>query len=107
MSAMNKIEDKIKAMTREQKYEELRSYLMSCGVSNLDIERIKADQAILGAPDSALDDALVRCAQAAGAMLGGEPATAQELVEALHRHQQTVQPRAQPSMVARFKTANE
>lgn len=78
-----KIEEKIKSMTKGEKIAELRSYFEGGLLPNLDINRILADQAVVGAPDSALDDALLRIAIAAGVMLGREPITAQELAEAL------------------------
>lgn len=83
MSTLDEIKWRIKNMTRDQKYEELRLYLWVSGKINIDIDKIKADQVILGAPDSALDTALLRGAVLSGSMLGGNPMTAPELQSAM------------------------
>src|SRR4249920_153451 len=80
---MTGIKERIERMTKEEKYEELRTYLITSRLMNFDIDRVKADQAIVGAPDSALDDALVRCSILAGSVLGKGPMTAPEFLEAL------------------------
>jgi hypothetical protein len=74
---------KIRSMTREEKYAELNAYYQSVGVLNLDIDQIKKDQVLLGAPDSALDEALIICAALSGAIFGRGAMTAQELSEEL------------------------
>jgi hypothetical protein len=81
--AEDKIKQRIKLMTREQKFAEFGLYLTGSGVLNLDVDRIMADQAALGAPDSVLDDALLTCAKLAGSVLGRESVSAQDFVDAL------------------------
>ena len=80
---MTNIRAMLRGMSRDEKYAEYKRYWESMGYFNLDIDRIKADQAILGAPDSALDMALIKIAYLAGATLGREPLTAKELKDAL------------------------
>ena len=80
---MTGIEEKIKRMTKQEKIAEFRAYFECGWLPKLDINQIMADQAAIGAPDSALDDALLKIANAAGVMLRRGPATAQELAEAL------------------------
>lgn len=77
------IEEKIKRMTKQEKVTELAFYFECGGLPKLDINQIMADQIVVGAPDSALDDALLKIAIAAGVMLRREPVTAQEFAEAL------------------------
>jgi hypothetical protein len=69
-------------MTKEQKIAEFRSYLTNGGPHQLNIDRIMRDLTAEGVPDSVLDDALHRCARAAGVVLDREEVTAQELSEA-------------------------
>lgn len=76
-----RIKEHIQRMTRDEKFEEFRLYLATARVLNLDIDRIKMDQAIVGAPDSAIGEALEKFAHLAGTMLGELPVTAQELHE--------------------------
>jgi hypothetical protein len=77
-----RIEENIRCMTREEKIAECKSYV---GHTNVDMDRIMAIYAEVGGPDSALDDALARCAQAVGAALGREPLTASEFAEAMQK----------------------
>jgi hypothetical protein len=77
------LHDRIKRMSKEEKVAEFRHYLDSGHLLKIDVDRVMADQAAVGAPDSALDDALMRIADLAGGMFGGGPLTAQELAEAL------------------------
>lgn len=69
-------------MTKEEKVAELKAYFDGSGCQ-LDVDRIMADQAAVGAAESAWDYALLKIAVAAGVMLGREPVTAQELAEAM------------------------
>jgi hypothetical protein len=78
-----RIKDHIGRMTKEEKWAEFRHYVTSVGILHLDVDQIKMDQAIVGAPDSALDDALVRIAQLCGSVLGQPPLTAQEFINGL------------------------
>jgi hypothetical protein len=80
---MARIEEKITGMTKQEKVAELRSYFECGWFPKLDVDQIIADQVVIGAPDSALDDALLKIAIAAGIKLNREPVTAQELAEAL------------------------
>jgi hypothetical protein len=80
---VDRITERIAHMSRDEKYEELRTYLVTSRLMNLDVDRVKADQAIVGAPDSALDAALVRCSILAGSVLGKDPMTGPEFLEAL------------------------
>jgi hypothetical protein len=77
------VSNRISNMSKEEKVKELRTYLVSSNLLRLDIDKIMADQAIVGAPDSALDVALLHCATIAGSVLGRPPMTADELCEAL------------------------
>jgi hypothetical protein len=76
----------IKRMSKEEKKAELKLFADCGGILDLDIDRVMADQAIMGAPDSALDQALLRCSVIAGAALGlGEPVSAREMAETLQK----------------------
>src|SRR5262245_31268054 len=77
------IHNKIKCMSREEKAAEFKQYLVSGNLLRVDVDQIMADQAFVGAPDSAMDEALLKIASLVGAMLGTAPLTAQELIEAL------------------------
>lgn len=76
---MANIDEKIKCMTKAEKVAELKAYFEGGGFQ---FDIIMADQAAVGAPDSAWDNALLKIAVAAGVMLGREPVTAQEFAEA-------------------------
>lgn len=80
---MGAVEDRIAAMSKDEKYEELRLYLTNAGALNLNIHHVKADEAITGAPETAVHNALHHCARLAGAVMGQKPMTAAELGTAL------------------------
>jgi hypothetical protein len=71
-------------MTRDEKYAELNAYYAAVSFIRLEIDALKKDQALLGAPDSALDDALMICSVLAGSMFGEPPKSAQELTQKIN-----------------------
>lgn len=76
------VHERIKRMSKEEKVAEFRQYLASGDLLKVDVDQILADQAAVGAPDSALDDALLKIADLVGGMFG-EPLTAPEMAELL------------------------
>jgi hypothetical protein len=86
------IHDRVKRMRKEEKIEEFRQYLIGGRLLKVDVDHIMADQAAVNAPDSALDDALIKLSDLAGRIYGVEPLTAQELIDALEKDQARQQP---------------
>jgi hypothetical protein len=77
------VKDKISRMTREQKIDEFKFYSRIAGLV-INVDRVMLDQQAVGAPDSALDDALFRLSTIAGSVIGAlRPVTREEVEKAM------------------------
>lgn len=83
MSDDNKVQERLKRMTREQKIEEFNSYAAAATVMKIDLHEPSVNAAAAATSDEDLDRALLRIAQVAGGVFGTRPMTAGELHKAL------------------------
>jgi hypothetical protein len=84
---MSGVEARIKGMTKQEKLAELMAYFDATG-SRIGANEVLSDQAKLDVSDSAVEEALLTCATAAGSVLGRGPVTARELAEAMQKARQ-------------------